>query len=269
MSSCSCSGNQLTNWRAKDRIFQDIDFSLLLHLGPWCVRIMAVRKIFFQFIWSQTTWPFYFSNFDFFVNVWWYVNAHVFILEKWKKSSFPPPPIIDGLKKERKLLLLLLCVCVCLRLLLNLDQSVPNCEQLSSSSPCLATKRKATFWALVSEIKLWIQFSIDISPLPLCLSISIFLYFHLSSSSQCFTEHVELEGSFCCCCVCMCVGCVFSIFPFWAFFSKIKRCGVWCGSRQRRRKTAKFLNWKLEKKTRRRREEEGKILMAHLKQESG
>ena len=198
--------------------------------------------------WSQTTWPFYFSNFDFFVNVWWYVNAHVFILEKWKNSSFPrPPPKLKVFLKKKTA-----AAAVCVRLLLNLDQSVPNCEQLSSSSPCLATKRKATFWALVSEIKLWIQFSIDISPLPLCLSISIFLYFHLSSSSQCFTEHVELEGSFCCCCVCMCVGCVFSIFPFWAFFSK-GCCGVWCvvADREEEKRPSFWIgNWK------RRREEE-------------
>ena len=183
-------------------------------------------------------------------NVWWYVNAHVFIPEKWKNSSFPrPQPKLKVIFKNKKNC----CCCVCVRLLLNLDKSVPNCEQLSSSSPCLATKRKETFWALVSEIKLWIQFSIDIDilPLPLCLSISIFLYFHLSSSSQCFTEHVELEGSFCCCCVCMCVGCVFSIFPlFWAFSQSVV---VWCGSRQRRRKPAKSWIGKEDEKTRRRR----------------
>ena len=149
------------------------------------------------------------------------------------------------------------CCCVCVRLLLNLDQSVPNCEQLSSSSPRLATKRK-TFWALVSEIKLWIQFSIDISPLPLCLSISIFLYFHLSSSSQCFTEHVELEGSFCCCCVCVCV-CVcrlrFFYFSILGLFLQNKALW-WCGTAEKKKNGQVFeleIGKEDEKKTRRRR----------------
>ena len=178
--------------------------------------------------------------------------THTYLFWRNEKIHHFPAPRQNWRFFFKKKLLLLLLLCVCVRLLLNLDQSVPNCEQLSSSSPCLATKRK-TFWALVSEIKLWIQFSIDISPLPLCLSISIFLYFHLSSSSQCFTEHVELEGSFCCCCVCMCVGCVFSIFPFWAFFSKQNKalwCVVWYSREEEKRPSFWIGNWK------RRREEE-------------
>jgi hypothetical protein len=52
MSRCSCSWNQLTRL-TKERIIQQIIVFVLLHLGPWCVHVMTIRKIFFQFVWSQ------------------------------------------------------------------------------------------------------------------------------------------------------------------------------------------------------------------------
>ena len=125
------------------------------------------------------------------------------------------------------------CCCVCA----SAVKFGSICSELRATLFFLSLpgNKKETFWALVSEIKLWIQFSIDISPLPLCLSISIFLYFHLSSSSQCFTEHVELEGSFCCSAalVCVCV-CRLRFFHFGPF-SPSKRCCVWCGTAEKKK----------------------------------
>ena len=68
----------------------------------------------------------------------------------------------------------------------------------------------------------------------------------------------------------MCVGYVFSIFPFWAFYFWA-RCGE-CGVAAEKKKNGHVFELEIGKedeKKKRTRKREGKISMAHLKQESG
>ena len=180
--------------------------------------------------------------------------THTYLfLRNEKIHHFPAPR--QNWRFFLKILLLLLCVCA------SAVKFGSICSELratlcSSSSPHLATKRK-TFWALVSELNCEFNFQLT-SHRFLC--VSPFPSFRLRPVFRrtCWTGGLFL--------LLLCV-CRLRFFYF-SILGLLFLGALWCGvARQRRRKTAKFLNWKLEKKTRRRRE--GKILMAHLKQESG
>ena len=167
----------------------------------------------------------------------------------------PPHPKIEGLKKERQLLLLLLCVCA------SAVKFGSICSELRATLFFLSLfgnaqkgKHFGRWW-----VKLNCEFNFQLTSHRF-LCVSPFPSFRLQPVFRrtCWTGGLFL--------LLLCV-CRLRFFYF-SILGLLFLGALWCGGVVQRRKTAKFLNWKLEKKTRRK-EEEGKILIGHLKQESG
>ena len=166
--------------------------------------------------------------------------THTYLFWRNEKiHHFPPPPLTTThhqnwscffFKKNN-----CCCCCVCVRLLLNLDKSVPNCEQLSSSSPCLATKRKASILGACAWVKLNCEFNFQltshrflcVSPFP---SFSISIFPAPASVSQNMLNWRALSAAaVVCVCVCVC-RLRFSYFSIiiLGLFLHVRVVVVWC-----------------------------------------